>query len=80
MVKRKKKKTIYKYKCNLTNQVYKTTRQAPNADELMSVRAFYELNQAEDDRPEAVKLLLEGQQSSEDLFSGEDDEDENQQN
>jgi hypothetical protein len=79
MVKRKKKKMIYKYSCTLSNQVYKTTRQAPNPGDLMSVRAYYELNPAEDDRPEAVKLLLEGQQSTEDLFaSGEEDDEEDE--
>ena len=54
MPKRKSVQT-YHYKCTITEQEFKTTREAPSPDELVSVKAWYELNPEEDDRPESVK-------------------------
>ena len=54
MAKRREKKT-YKYACSLTGENFKTTKEAPNPEELMSVRAYYQLFQENDDRPEAIK-------------------------
>ena len=55
---RKQKKQIFRYKCTMTDEEYKTTRQAPNPDDLISVNSYYELNPEEDDRPESVKKEL----------------------
>lgn len=56
---RKKLKKIYKYQCSITDEPYKTTREAPNPEELMSVEAYYDLHPEEDDRPENIKIGLE---------------------
>lgn len=55
---RKKNIQIYRYKCTITEEEYKTTRKAPNPEELISVASFYELNPEEDDRPEHIKKEL----------------------
>ncbi|MCB9062879.1 MAG: hypothetical protein H6622_15260 [Halobacteriovoraceae bacterium] len=55
MAKRREKKQFYFYECSITGEKFKTTREAPHAEELLSVKAFYEMNPEEDDRPEAVK-------------------------
>ncbi len=55
---RKKRKQIYNYKCTMTEEEFKTTREAPNPDELISVASYYELNPEKDDRPESVKKEL----------------------
>ncbi len=56
---KKRSKMIYRYECTITGEMFKTTRQAPQANELMSVRAFYELNPDKDDRPDYIKKQLE---------------------
>lgn len=58
MAKRRKEKRIYKYDCSLTGETYKLTQEAKNPDELMSVKAWYEMNPEHDDRPEDVKKVL----------------------
>ncbi|TDJ07660.1 MAG: hypothetical protein E2O68_03165 [Deltaproteobacteria bacterium] len=55
---RKREKKTYKYECSLTGETFKTTRQAPNPDELISIKAYYELNPDKDDRPEKIKQQL----------------------
>jgi hypothetical protein len=57
-VARKKKIQIFRYKCTITDEEYKTTKKAENPDELISVQAFYELNPDKDDRPEHIKKEL----------------------
>jgi hypothetical protein len=57
-VARKREKKTYTYECSLTGETFKTTRQAPNPDELISVKAYYELNPDKDDRPETVKQKI----------------------
>jgi hypothetical protein len=42
----------------MTEEEYKTTRKAPNPDDLISVSSYYEMNPEEDDRPEHIKLEL----------------------
>jgi len=56
---RKKNIRFYKYKCSITGEQFKVTSQAKNPDELLSVKAWYELNSDKDDRPEVVKRELE---------------------
>lgn len=58
MAKRRKDKKIYKYECTLTGESYKLTEKAPNPDELVSVKAYYELNPEKDDRPLDIKKRL----------------------
>ena len=59
MARRKKKNLkIYKYECTMTGDIYKTTREAPSPEDLVSVNSYYELNPEEDDRPETVKKQL----------------------
>lgn len=55
---RKKSKRIYTYKCSITEEVFKTTKEADHPEELVSVKAYYELNPDEDDRPEHIKKKL----------------------
>lgn len=56
---RKKNIRFYKYKCSLTGEQFKLSAQAKNPEELLSVKAWYELNSDKDDRPEVVKRELE---------------------
>lgn len=58
VAKRKKEIKIYKYDCSLTGETYKLTRAAENPDELVSVKAWYEMHPEHDDRPEDVKKRL----------------------
>lgn len=55
---RKKHIKIYHYECSITGETYKTTQEAANPDELMSVNAYYELHPEEDDRPDHIKKEL----------------------
>ncbi len=52
---RKQKKQIFRYDCTITGETFKTTKKAPHPEELICVKAFYELNPEKDDRPEAIK-------------------------
>lgn len=55
---KKKFKKIFTYECTLTGETFKTTREAPSAEDLVSVRGYYELNPDQDDRPEYIKIKL----------------------
>ncbi|MBF0362520.1 MAG: hypothetical protein HQK49_15990 [Oligoflexia bacterium] len=52
---RKPEKRIYYYECSITGEKFKTTREAPNPKELISVDAFYDLNPDKDDRSPLIK-------------------------
>ncbi len=54
MAKRGREQRIYKYNCTITNEEFKTTSKVKDTSELVSIRAYYEMNPEEDDRPEAV--------------------------
>lgn len=56
---RKQKKQIFKYECTMTGESYKTTRKANNPDDLISVKAYYDMYPEKDDRPEEVIKKLE---------------------
>ena len=56
---KKRNKKLYFYNCTLTEKRFKTTQEAPNPDELLSVNSFYEMNPEMDDRPENIKLEME---------------------
>jgi hypothetical protein len=64
MAKRRKEKRTYKYSCNLTGEEYTLTKKVDNPDNLMSVKAYYEMNPDDDDRPEDVKKLLNIQETA----------------
>lgn len=55
---KKKHKKIYRYNCTITDEEFKTTAEAKNSDDLISVNAFYELNPDKDDRPDDIKKEL----------------------
>ena len=53
---RKKPKQFYFYNCTITDEKFKRTKEAPNPDDLISIKAYYEMNPEEDDRPEHIKM------------------------
>jgi hypothetical protein len=55
MARRSKKVQIHFHECTMTGETFKTTRKAPNPDELVSVEAYYEMYPEKDDRPENIK-------------------------
>ena len=59
---RKKSKRIFTLKCSLTEESFKTTRDAPQPEELISIKAYYELNPDKDDRPEHIKAKLKAEE------------------
>ncbi|MAZ49672.1 MAG: hypothetical protein CME65_14015 [Halobacteriovoraceae bacterium] len=58
MARRKKEKITYKYECSLSGEKYYLTRKVDNAEELLSVSAWYEMNPEKDDRPDTIKKRL----------------------
>lgn len=58
VARRKKEKKIYKYECTITGDQYTLTEKAENPDELMSVKAYYEMHPEKDDRPADIKKKL----------------------
>lgn len=58
MAKRKKEKKFYKYECAMTGEQYTVTAKAENPDDLMSVKAYYEMHPEKDDRPADIKKKL----------------------
>ena len=64
MARRRELKT-YLYECTLTGEKFKTTREAPKPDELISVAGYYQLNADKDDRPLKIKLKLENEAANE---------------
>ncbi len=56
---KKKLKKIYKYECTMTGETFKVTSEAKHPDELVSVKAFYELNPDKDDRPLDMKKRIQ---------------------
>ena len=61
VAKRRRNKNIqfFDYECSLTGESFRTIKEAKNPDELISVKAYYELNPEKDDRPEVVKKKLD---------------------
>ena len=56
--KRRREKVTYNYTCSLTNEEFVLTEKAENPKELLSVKAYYEMNPEMDDRPAVVKKIL----------------------
>ena len=55
---KKKIKKVHKYECTITGESFKTTEEAPNPNELMTVQAFYQMHPEKDDRPAEIKLKV----------------------
>lgn len=55
---KKKIKKVYKYECTITGESFKTTEEAPNPGDLMTVQAFYQMHPEKDDRPAEIKLKV----------------------
>ena len=70
MSRKKKNKKLFFYNCTLTEERFKTTKEAPNPDELLSIKAFYEMNPDIDDRPENVRLEIEKLEESKAALNG----------
>lgn len=49
---------FYDYECTLTGEKFRMTKEAKNPDELVSVKAYYELHPEKDDRSEVVKKQI----------------------
>jgi hypothetical protein len=56
--KRKREKVTYNYQCSLTAEEFVLTEKAAHPKELLSVKAFYEMNPDMDDRPAIIKKKL----------------------
>lgn len=61
---KKKFKRFYNYKCSLTEETFKVTKEAQHPEDLMSVKAFYQLHPEHDDRPEYIKKLVEVEEAN----------------
>jgi hypothetical protein len=57
-MKRRREKITYNYQCSLSAEEFVTTAKAPNPKELLSIKAFYEMNPDMDDRPVVIKKKL----------------------
>lgn len=63
MSRRRRDNIVYTYECTITGEKFKTTAKAPNPNELISVKAYYELHSDNDDRPEIIKKKLAVEES-----------------
>lgn len=57
-MKRRREKMTYNYECSLTQEAYVLTEKAQNPKELLSIKAYYEMNPDMDDRPAVTKKKL----------------------
>jgi|GEM_PF-2735328 len=57
-MKRSKDVTVYKYQCPISGESFKRYRKAPAPEELISVKAYYQLNADKDDRPMHIRKML----------------------
>lgn len=58
MAKRRREKKFYKYECAMTGEVITVTEKSENPDDLVSVKAYYEMHPEKDDRPADIKKKL----------------------
>jgi hypothetical protein len=61
---KKKIKKIYKYECNVSGELFKTTSEAPSPGDLTTVSAFYQMNTELDDRPLEIKVKIKNEEDS----------------
>ena len=57
-MRRKRERITYDYECSLTGEQFVSTEKAQNPKELLSVKAWYEMNPDKDDRPAVIKKKL----------------------
>jgi len=57
-MKRRREKITYNYECSLTGEQFTTTERAQHPKDLLSVKAYYEMNPDMDDRPAVIKKKL----------------------
>jgi len=57
-MKRRREKLTFNYECTLTGEQFVLTAKAPHPKELLSVKAYYEMNPEMDDRPAVIKKKL----------------------
>ena len=57
-MKRRREKVTYTSECSLTGEQFVTTEKAPNPKDLLSIKAYYEMNPEMDDRPAVIKKKL----------------------
>lgn len=57
-MKRRREKITYNYQCSLTGEEFVMTEKAKDPKELLSIKAYYEMNPDMDDRPPVVKKKL----------------------
>lgn len=57
-MKRRREKMTYNYECSLTQEAYVMTEKAPNPKDLLSIKAYYDMNPENDDRPAIIKKKL----------------------
>jgi hypothetical protein len=57
-MKRRRERMTYNYECSLTGEQYVTTEKAQHPKDLLSVKAYYEMNPDMDDRPAVIKKKL----------------------
>ena len=58
----KKEIRFYDYKCSLTGEKFRMTKEAKNPNELISVKGYYELHPEKDDRPEVIKKKVKAEE------------------
>ncbi len=61
---KKKIKKIYKYECNVTGEVFKTTAEAKSPGDLMTVSAYCQMSPELDDRPLDIKLKIKNEEET----------------
>ncbi|MFP5459109.1 MAG: hypothetical protein ACLGG7_10275 [Bacteriovoracia bacterium] len=57
-MRRKRERVTYDYECSLTGEAFVRTEKAQHPKELLSVKAWYEMNPDKDDRPAVIKKKL----------------------
>ncbi len=58
MKRHRREKITYNYTCTLTGEEFVMTGKAKDTKELLSVKAYYEMNPDMDDRPAIIKKRL----------------------
>jgi hypothetical protein len=57
-MKRKREKVTYNYTCSLTGEEFVMTEKAKTPGDLVTIKAYYEMNPDMDDRPAVIKKRL----------------------
>ncbi len=58
MKRHRREKITYNYTCSLTAEEFVMTGKAKDTKDLLSIKAFYEMNPDMDDRPAVIKKRL----------------------